>query len=50
MDLKPWTQNATRVLRMLATASTVLEEYMICVSLDLNGYTIRLYKFDVISD
>lgn len=50
MDSKNWQQNAVRVVRMLASSSTELEEYMLAVAVDLNGYTVRLYKFDPIAD
>jgi len=50
MDIKRWRQNALRLIRMRATATTDSISYMLAVSVDLNGYCIRLYNYDLLTD
>lgn len=50
MDVKHWRQNAVRLIRMRAAAFTDSTSYLLAMSVDLNGYCIRLYNYDSLTD
>jgi len=49
MDLKNWVQRALRLVRINLSAQSTQEESMLAISCDLNGYSIRLYSYDLLT-